>query len=243
VALMNGAPVGDARWRGQDPTSSFDVVGRVGAVVDGPYRFWIEAGVSAITGQGLHAGTPATKDNFEWIDENQDGLVQAQELQVIPGTPGTPSQTFDRDALGADATAHWHICRVGPGAGYFEVVLASNLDRGLVYADPLAANTDRTLRHLGFALGFAQAIGDHAQLGARYDRYDADRDAFEREGIPVVGVDRVFSTLSVMAEGHWRDARVLVQFDHHRNPFGRADDGMPTTRAADRVTVRAQVGF
>lgn len=243
VAMMNGAPVGDAQWRGKDPTGSFDLVGRVGAVVHGPYQFRIEAGVSAITGRGLHPGTPPTKDDFEWIDENQDGIIQATELQVIPGSPGTPSETFARDALGADATAFWKLCPLGPGAAYVEVVLASNLDRGLMYADPLFVNTDRELRHLGFSVGVVQALWEHAQVGVRYDRYDADRDAFEREGIPIVGVERVFSTLSVMAAGTLHDARFVVQYDRERNPFGRADNGMPTTRDADRVSLRAQVGF
>jgi hypothetical protein len=243
VALMNGAPVGDTQWKGKDPTGSFDLVARIGALVKGPYRFSIEAGVSAITGKGLHAGTPATKDDFQWVDENQDGIIQTTELQIIPGSPGTPSQTFDRDALGADVTAHWYICPVGPGTGYFEVVLANNLDRGLIYADPLATNTDRTLRHLGYAVGAVQGIGEHAVVGVRYDRYNADRDAFEREGVPIVGIDRVFSTLSVMATARWREARLLVQFDHERNPFGRSDTGRTTTREADRLSIRAQVGF
>lgn len=243
VAMMNGAPVGDTQWRGRDPAQSFDLVGRIGAVVDGPYRFRLAAGVSAITGRGLHPGTPPTKDDFEWVDDNQDGIIQPTELQVVPGTPGVPSATFARDALGADVSAFWQLCPLGPGAATFEVVLASNMDRALVYADPLFANTDRELRHLGFAIGAVQSIFAHAQIGARYDRYDADRDAFEREGIPIVGVDRVFSTLSVMAAGRWNDARIVVQYDREKNPFGRADNGMPATREADRVSLRAQVGF
>jgi hypothetical protein len=243
VAMMNGAPVGDAQWKGKDPAGSFDLVGRLGAVVHGPYRFRLEAGVSAITGKGLHAGTPPTKDDLQWVDENQDGIVQPVELQVVPGTPGAPSVTFERDALGADVSAFWHICRVGPGAGYFEVALASNLDRGLFYADPITGSTNRELRHFGFAIGVVQSIGDHAQVGVRYDRYDADRDAFEVEGIPIVGIDRVFSTLSIMASGRLHDARFAVQYDRERNPFGRGDDGAPSSRAADRVSLRAQVGF
>jgi hypothetical protein len=88
-----------------------------------------------------------------------------------------------------------------------------------------------------------QNLGDHAAVGVRYDRYDADRDAFEREGVAIVGVDKIFSTVSVMAGSRWQGARLLVQYDHERNPFGRADNGMPATREADRVTLRAQVGF
>lgn len=241
IGVVNGAPVGDAQWRGRDPVASYDIVGRVGAAIDGPYRSRFEAGVSAITGQGLHAGAPPTKDELQWVDENQDGIVQTTELQVLPGMTGTPSQTFDRDALGADIQVHWCLCRIGTGAAYVEAVIATNLDRGLVYADPIA--TSRDLRHLGFVVGVVQNLGPRVQVGARYDRYDADRDASEREGVKLVGVEKVFSTVGVMVTARWRDARVLLQYDHERNPFGRGDDGMPTTRESDRMTVRAQVGF
>lgn len=242
VALMNGAPVGDRQWHGKDPTGSYDLVGRLGAAALGPRRFRVEAGVSAIAGTGLHAGTPPTKDGFQWIDENQNGIIDGvQELQVVPGSPGTPSQTFERNALGADVQLHWCVCRIGTGTAFAEAVLATNLDRGIVYADPIAATRD--LRHLGFAIGVVQDLGRFAQAGVRYDRYDADRDANERAGTAIVGVDRVFSTLALMAAARWRDARFAVEYDHERNPFGRDDAGNPTTRRADRVTLRAQVGF
>lgn len=241
VAVMNGAPSGDKQWKGVDASSSFELVGRLGAVVDGPYRSRFELGASALTGSGLHAGTPATKDSLQWVDENQDGIVQITELQVIPGVAAVPSQAFDRNALGFDAAAHWCLCVIGTGTAFGEVAYATNLDRGLVYADPIASARD--LRHLGFALGVVQNVGDHAALGVRYDWYNADRDAFEREGVMIVGTEKVFSTLSVMASGRWHDARLLVQYDHERNPFGRGDNGVPTTREADRVTARAQVGF
>jgi len=77
----------------------------------------------------------------------------------------------------------------------------------------------------------------------RYDRYDADRDANERLGSNVVDASKIFSTLSIMAAGRWNGARFVVQYDRNRNPFGRADDGSVTTRNADRLTLRAQVGF
>ncbi len=240
VAVMNGAPVADAQWRGADPNSSFDIVGRIGADIAGPYRSRFVVGVSAITGKGLHPGAPPTKDELQWIDENQDGIVQTTELQVVPGMTGTPSEAFSHNAIGGDIQVHWCLCVIGTGAAYAEAVVATNLDRGLVYADPIA--TDRDLRQLGVSLGVVQSIGAYAQVGVRYDRYDADRDAFEREGIDLVGIDKVFSTVSVMATGRWHEGRVLLQYDHERNPFGRGDGGMPTTRSADRLTVRAQVG-
>jgi hypothetical protein len=241
VGLVNGALAGDAQWQGRDPTSSYDLVGRIGAVVEAPRRWRFAAGVSALTGTGLHPGKPPTKDTLEWLDDNEDGMVQLPELQVHPGSPGSPSLTFERQAIGADAQAHWCLCGVGDGMAFFEVVAATNLDRGLVYADPIDARRD--LRHLGFAIGAVQELGKRALVGVRYDRYDADRDAFEALGLDLVNVKKIFSTLGVMLTVRTRDARFLVQYDHERNPFGRGDDGQPTTRRSDALTLRAQVGF
>jgi len=185
--------------------------------------------------------TPPTKDGLQWIDENQDGLVQTTELQVVPGSPGLPSEGFDRRALGADLQVHWCLCELGTGMAFAEVVAATNLDRGLIYADPVASARD--LRELGFTVGVVQNVTPYARVGVRYDRYDGDRDAFQRAGLELVGVDQVYSTLSVMAMGVWHEARFVVQYDRGRNPFGIGDDGTPTTRDADRLTLRAQVGF
>ncbi|MBX3154934.1 MAG: hypothetical protein KF773_02955 [Deltaproteobacteria bacterium] len=241
VAIVNGAPAGDAQWRGRDPTSSYDLVGRLGAVVDGPRRWRFAGGVSALTGTGLHPGKGPTKDELQWVDDNQDGIVQLPELQVLPGSPAQPSLTFERQALGADVQAHWCLCRLGEGMAFFEVALATNLDRGLVYADPVSAKRD--LRHLGYAIGVVQEVGKRFLVGIRYDRYDADRDAFEQQGFDIVNVNKIFSTLGAMATVRWQNARLLVQYDQERNPFGRGDDGQPITRRADKLTIRAQVGF
>lgn len=241
IAVVNGAPVGDTQWKGKDPSASHDLVGRIGAEIEGPRRLRVEVGLSALVGDGLHPGTPATKDQLQWIDENNDGRVQTTELQIIPGSVATASQSFDRNALGVDLQVHWCLCRLGNGTAFAEGVLATNTDRGLVYADPVAASRD--FRELGFAIGVVQDLGDHAQAGVRYDRYDADRDVVAQLGTAIVGQHKIFSTLSVMAAGRWHDARLLVQYDHERNPFGRDDTGMPITRSADRLTFRAQVGF
>ena len=99
-----------------------------------------------------------------------------------------------------------------------------------------------TFRFAG-PIGRFETLGDLAgvRVATSYDGLVA---AFlEREGVAIVGVHKRFSTLSVMASGRWHEARVVAQYDHERNPFGRADDGSPITRADDRLTVRAQVGF
>ena len=241
IAAMNGAPVGDAAWKGKDPASSYDIVGRAGVDVAGPYRSRYVAGVSALAGMALSPGTPPTKDQLTWVDENQDGLVQTTELHVIPGTPGVPSQTYHHNALGADVAVHWCLCSLGKGTAFAEAVIATNLDRGLVYADPVKRARD--VRELGFTIGAVQDVSSYAQVGIRYDRYDADRDAIEIQGVSIVGVHQVYSTLSVMAAGRYEGAKLMVEYDHARNPFGRADDGARVTRADDRVTLRAQVGF
>ena len=230
VGLMNDAPVGDAQWKGKDPTASREVVGRLGAAIDGPLRLRFEVGVSGLSGSALHAGTPATKDQLTWIDDNMDGIVQTTELRGVPGASATPSETFSHHGLGADAQVHWCVCRLGEGTAFAEAVLATNLDRALVYADPVAASRD--YRERGFSVGVVQNLGAYAQAGVRYDRYNADR-----------GEHRIFSTLSVMATARWHEARVVAQYDHDRNPLARADDGSVFTRAADRLTLRAQMGF
>jgi hypothetical protein len=244
VAVMNGAPVGDAQWKGRDPSASYDVVGRVGADW-GTRAFWghphATFGVSALTGKGFHAGTPPTKDHIQWVDDNHDGMIEQTELQVIPGTPGEPSATFAHSALGVDASFAWCLQWAGGGSAFFEGMIATDLDRGLYYADPIA--NSRTLRELGYQIGVVQRLGPHALAGIRYDRYDADRDASERLGTTLVATHQVFSTWAFMVTALDGSTKLLVEYDHARNPLGRDDTGAPATREDDRVTLRAQVGF
>jgi hypothetical protein len=241
VALTNGAPSADAQFRGRDPSSSWDLVGRAGARGELTYGVTLGGGISALTGSGLHPGTPATKETLTWVDQNEDGLVQTTELLVVPGAPATPSEAFDRNAIGADVELGWCLCVLGKGRVSAEVVLATNLDRGVEYADPTVA--DRDLRELGWHVQVVQGITPHAQLAARWESYRPDRDAFEIRGNAVVPTDPRYRVITVAAEGHHGAARVLLQYDHDTNPRGRALDGAPTTRASDRITLRGQVTF
>lgn len=241
LAMMDGAPVKDAQWKGRDPSSSYDLIGRLGTELPLPHHGRFAGGVSALTGDGLHPGTPPTKDQIIWVDENMDGIVQPTELQVIPGMPGEPSQSFHHDALGADAAVHWCLLDLGPGVASFEGALAKNLDRGVIYADPIARS--RSIRELGFDVAVVQELGAHALAGVRYDRYDADRDASAQLGVNLVPIHQIFSTVAVMAAARWDTVRLIVEYDRNKNPFGRDDTGMPTTLSADRVTLRAQAQF
>jgi hypothetical protein len=244
LAAMNGALAGDAQWKGKDPSSSYDFVGRVGAEWS-TRAFWghprVTFGVSALSGRALHPGTGPTKDHIQWVDDNHDGLIQATELQVIAGTPGEPSVGFDHRGVGLDASFSWCLVWAGRGTAFAEGAIATDLDRGLYVADPIA--NSRKLRELGYTVGAVQHLGPHALAGVRYDRYDADRDAAEQEGITLVGVHRVFSTWSFLAATTWDNTRVTLEYDRGRNPLGRDDSGAPATREDDRLTVRAQVGF
>lgn len=241
VALVNGAPTEDAQFRGRDPSSSWDLLGRAGG--RGTLRYGVElsGGVSLLTGTGLHPGTPPIKEALVWVDANEDGLVQTTELLVVPGAPATPSETFTRSGVGADVAITWCLQRLGGGRAAAEVTLGTNLDRGVEYADPIVA--DRDLRELGWHVLVVQSITRHAAIAARYDAYRPDRDAFELRGAGIVPTDPRYTTLAIAGELRHGSARFLVEYDHERNPRGRGLDGAPTTRAADRVTLRAQVAF
>ena len=104
----------------------------------------------------------------------------------------------------------------------------------MIEADPIASSRD--LREAGFDVGVVQAITPWAQAGIRYDRYNADRDASEREGVTLVQTNEIFSTLALMVAARRGTGRLMVEYDVNRNPYGRADNGTPTTLAADRLT-------
>jgi hypothetical protein len=244
LAVMNGAPVGDAQWKGKDPSASYDFVGRIGGDW-GTRAMWghphVTFGVSGLAGRALHPGTPPTKDHIQWVDDNHDGMIQTTELQVIAGTPGEPSVGFDHSGLGVDASFSWCLQWAGRGNAFFEGAIATDLDRGLYYADPIA--NSRKLRELGYQIGATQHLGPHALAGIRYDRYDADRDAAEQDGTMLVGVHRVFSTWAFLAAALWGNTKLSFEYDHARNPLGRDDSGAPATRGDDRAMFRAQAEF
>jgi len=242
LGIMNGAPLGDRTFPGRDPSKSKDLVFRVGgatAITDG---FILEGGVSGATGRGFHAGVPATKDLIQWEDSNADGVVDnTTEIQVIPGAPATPSESFKRFAVGADLRATITLPVLGDLHLRGEVVRASNLDRGLFVSDPVA--TSRDLRQLGYYAGASQEITRWALVGVRYDHYDPDADAREQEPFAVVPRDLSMSTWSFSAAGRTRVARLVAQYDHRRNALGRDASGRPTTLADDSFTLRAEVRF
>lgn len=240
-AVMNGEPLGEGRFAGRDPTAAKDLVGRLGIARRlGAAR--IDGGISVLEGRGLHPGTPATKDVLVWRDQNEDGIVQTSEIQIIPGSPASPSSTFHRFALGGDLRVRADLPKLGVATASAEVVWAGNLDRGLRPADPVSSGRD--VRELGFVLGLTQELGAHVLLGVRYDWYSADLDAAQALPVRVIPVSAEYSTLALLLGWRWSDVdRVGLELDLNRNVNGRSDSGLPANLPSDTLTLRAQLGF
>ncbi len=241
VALMNGDPIGENAFPAVDPNRSKDVVVRLG--VDARPAPWLRivAGGSGVAGTGFHAGTPSTKDVLVWRDANEDGIVQITEVQAIAGSAATPSQNFDRFALGGDLAVTATLPRVGDLRVSGEVVWAANMDRGLFPADPVPLGRD--LREIGFHVALTQEITRYGMLGVRFDRYSPDADASEQIGKNLVPRDGSVSTLAIAGALRYSFARLVVEYDHQTNALGRALDGSPATLPDDALTFRAEAAF
>jgi hypothetical protein len=241
LGIMNGDPIGERSFPGRDPNESKDLVFRVGASSEVREGVRVDAGFSGLTGRGFHKGDAPTKDQLVWRDQNEDGVVQVTELQVVPGAPATPSQGFQRFALGADARVHVAIPALGELVLRAELVRAKNLARGTFAADPIAASRD--LRELGWYVGATQELTRWAMIGVRYDLFDPDADSQERRPFAIVPKDSSLATWSFLAMARWKKARLVAEYDRRTNHLGRDASGAPTNLADDSLTFRAVVGF
>ncbi len=177
-----------------------------------------------------------------WNDQNEDGIVQLSEIQIIPGRAATPSQNFSRFAVGADSRISFAIPRLGTSVVFGEVVWGANLDRGLQPADPVASGRD--LREFGWVVGVSQEFTPWVGFGARYDFYNPDVDASRQTPTVLVPKDVSFRTWTfTLSLGGFAHNRLALEFQHNRNALGVASDGSPTTLAADTLTLRGQMVF
>ncbi len=241
LSAMNGHPIGDRVFPALAPDQKKEVIGHLGVQTNPVQNVEFSLGISADTGNGFHEGTPTTKDELVWRDDNGDGIVQSTEIQVVAGSSARPSQEFHRFALGADARL---AVSFAPGFELSlrgELVRASNLDRGLESADPVGAGHD--LHELGWYVGLTQELTSWALLGVRYDRYDPDQDAREQQAAVMVPRDRSYSTLAFLAMLRYADARLALEYDHNHNTLGRNSSGAPARLANDALTVRGQLTF
>ena len=241
-AVMNGNPLGDASFPARDPNAAKDFVGRLGIDSTVAGKVHLSVGFSSLKGTGFHPGTPATKDVLVWNDQNEDGLVQLPEIQVISGRAATPSQNFSRFAVGGDGRIGASIPRLGQLMLFGEVVWAANLDRGLVPADPVASGRD--LREFGWVVGGSQELTSHAAFGVRYDFYNPDVDGFRQTPIALAPKDMSFRTWTfTLSWGGVARDRLLLEYQHNHNALAIVADGSPTTLAADTLTLRGQMVF
>jgi len=242
AAVMNGNPLGDASFPARDPNSAKDFVGRLGMDSTIAAKVHMTAGVSSLKGTGFHPGTLATKDALVWRDQNEDGIVQLSEIQIIPGRAATPSRNFSRFAVGADSRIGFAVPRLGNSVLFGEVVWGANLDRGLVPADPIASGRD--LREFGWVVGACQEFRSRAALGVRYDFYNPDVDAYRQTATVLVPKDVSFRAWTfTLSWGGFAHNRLMLEYQHNRNALGVAADGSPTTLAADTLTLRGQMVF
>ncbi|HEX2570136.1 MAG TPA: hypothetical protein VH877_11305 [Polyangia bacterium] len=241
-AIMNGEPIGERSFPVRDPNKAKDYLGRLG--IDTELLPWlrIAAGVSALRGTGFDRGSPATKDTLVWRDLNENGSVDPGEVQVIAGTSAVPASNFSRFGFGGDFQLGIRVPRLGRLVLYGELAYAANLDRGIQPANPVTAA--RTLRELGWYLAATQELGRWAQIGIRYDRYNPDLDANDRQAGVLVPNDASVSTLSLVGAARFRDvARFIVEYDVNRNHLGRDASGRPTNLRDNALTLRAEVVF
>ncbi len=241
LGIMNGEPIGQRLFAARDPNKNKDLVFRVGGAGEVAPGVRIDLGMSGLTGRGFRRGRPATTDQIAWRDLDEDGVVDPIELQPLPGSPAEPSASYKRFAIGGDLRVFVQVPVLGELAIRGEVVRASNLDRGLFVADPIAAGYD--VRELGWYIGATQEITRWAQAGVRHDRYQPDEDAREREPFAVVPRDLSMSTWSLFAAGRVPHGRLVAQLDLRRNALGRDASGAPTTLADDSFTVRFEARF
>ena len=238
VAIMNGEPLDNSGFP-RDPNAAKDVIGRFGVDVAPLPLVTLTGGASFATGKGFHAGQQATKDSVVWNDTNLDGDLDDGELVPVPGTASTPSENFERWALGLDLGAVFHT-KFGDTKLYGEAFVASNYDRGFARADPVVSGVD--VRHTGAYVALLQDVTRFGIAGFRFAYYDPNSDLTEQRQGEFVPLDQSVITLSPLAGLVLKDqARLLFQYDFVRDHLGRDERGVPADLRNDSFTLRLQV--
>lgn len=248
VAVMNGTPYDDRSGgpRALDPTRKPDGMGRFGFEVR-PGRFALAGGVSGLLGTGFHAGQVAGKSRLEWVDYNENGVLDSGETVAVPGSAATPSLNFGRWAAGVDLQVALRS-KAGWSTLLLEGTLASNLDRDFLVADPVASGAD--LRELAGHVAFTQQLFGWALVGARYDYYDPNSDLLDRRRGAFVPASAALHTVSPLVGAllpagkvpGFR-ARFTVQYDAIWDRLGRDAAGVPANLRNDQLTLRIQGEF
>ena len=240
IALLNGEPLGEkSPYVLEDPNSAKDAVFRFGFDAKPVENVQAAGGVSALRGTGFHPGTDATKSTIQWTDMNGDSMIEPIEEGAILGQAATPSQNFERWAVGADLRTNVRT-PLGVTKVYGEFMLGSNMDRGLYVADPTLTKIDQ--RELGFYAGLTQEIDRYGIIGFRFDYYNPNFDALDSRAGQLIPFSEAIKTYSplvglVLPER----ARLLFEYDIVKDALARSAAGVPTDLKNNVWTLRLQV--
>jgi len=243
LAIQNGNPLDDrAGGEPVDLTAAKDFVGRVGIETNPSSSFELAAGVSFHTGTGLHRGSAATKPHLIWVDIDEDGTFDgAVETTTTAGQAATPSETFHRWGWNADLQIGFHS-PIGWTRLYGEATVATNLDRSLYVADPVANGAD--VREFAWYAAILQEVTEYAIVGFRVDSYDPNADWLDTRRGRTVARDATILTYSPMVGAQLPGrGRLVFQYDRVRDQLGRDASGVPTDLANDQFVFRLQMEF
>jgi hypothetical protein len=246
LAIANGEPVNNNGFP-RDPNAAKDITGRVGVEVNPARPINVWGGVSFVKGKGFHAGQDAKKAQLVWRDLDGSGgivggagnVVRVNEISVIPASAASPSSNFDRWVLGADLGAELQT-GLGRSKLYAEAFVASNYDRGLTQADPVASGTD--VRHFGAYAAVLQDVTAYGLVGFRGGFYDPNSDVLEQRRGRIVPFSQTIYTLSPLGGFVLKDrAKLLFQYDFVIDELARDNRGVPTDAENNLFTARLQV--
>ncbi len=240
VAVTNGEPLDEkSGFALQDPNSNKDITARLGAETKQSSKVVVAGGVSWNVGRGYHPGPDATKNSVQWQDTNESNTIDPGELFGVTGNVAKPAATFRRWGVAADLEL---LVQTSLGASmlYGEVVVASDLDRGLFIADPI--QTGDKLRELGYYLAFTQEITRYGVVGFRYDVYDPNSDILEKRAGKLLPSSQQITTYSPMLGLVLPDhARLIFQWDIVDDYLARDSRGVPVDFKNNAWTLRLQV--
>jgi hypothetical protein len=238
VAASNGEPV-DRNGLPHDPNAAKDISGRFGAEGEVARGFTLGGGTSFVAGTGFHRGQPARKSIIRWRDDNEDGVLQANEVIATPGTAATPSKNFDRWVLGLDLETSL-LTPIGRTILYGEAFVASSYDRGYAPADPAVSGVG--VREAGGYVALAQELTKYGLVGVRVSLYDPNSDLVETraaETVPKIQTVKTFSGLgALLLPGR---ARLSFQYDLIKDYLARDSLGVPSNADNNRWTLRLGV--
>jgi hypothetical protein len=201
----------------------------------------LSGGTSFAYGKGFHAGQDAGKSRVSWVDANEDGVAQPSELFGVPGSAATPSENFERWAIGLELGARL-TTKLGESHLYGEAFVASNYDRGILPSDPVTTRVDA--RQAGGYVALTQELTRYGVVGLRAAIYDPNSDIIEVRGGKALPKTQTVKALSPLIGVVLPDrARLLFQYDFIRDYLARDEVGVPSNADNNQWTLRLQVNL